>query len=74
MKTWVGVRKSLTTHKWKTPKGPESQSHESHSYMEKPHVLVFDESTNSMDRDSLGALAAAIREYKGAVIIIPHSE
>jgi len=28
-----------------------------------PHILVLDEPTNYLDRDSLGALATAIKEY-----------
>ncbi|KAK1913420.1 hypothetical protein P3342_005356 [Pyrenophora teres f. teres] len=38
-----------------------------------PHLLVLDEPTN-LDRDSLGGLAVAIREYKGGVIMISHNE
>merc|ERR1712070_32624 len=38
-----------------------------------PHLLVLDEPTNFLDRDSLGALANAIREYGGGVIIISHN-
>lgn len=38
-----------------------------------PHVLVLDEPTNYLDRDSLGALAMAIREWKGAVVMISHN-
>ena len=34
-----------------------------------PHLLVLDEPTNYLDRDSLGGLAVAIREYK-----ISHNE
>eukprot|EP00291_Cryptomonas_curvata_P028722 CAMPEP_0172205916 /NCGR_PEP_ID=MMETSP1050-20130122/32903_1 /TAXON_ID=233186 /ORGANISM="Cryptomonas curvata, Strain CCAP979/52" /LENGTH=972 /DNA_ID=CAMNT_0012884891 /DNA_START=40 /DNA_END=2956 /DNA_ORIENTATION=+ len=30
-----------------------------------PHILVMDEPTNYLDRDSLGALAGAIRKYGG---------
>ncbi|KAI8465050.1 MAG: elongation factor EF-3 [Monoraphidium minutum] len=37
-----------------------------------PHILVMDEPTNYLDRDSLGALAGAIREYGGGVVIISH--
>jgi len=37
-----------------------------------PHLLVLDEPTNYLDRDSLGALAAAIKEYGGGVIMITH--
>lgn len=38
-----------------------------------PHVLVLDEPTNYLDRDSLGALAIAIREWSGAVVMISHN-
>jgi len=37
-----------------------------------PQILVLDEPTNYLDRDSLGALASAIKEYKGGVIMITH--
>merc|ERR1719298_123747 len=37
-----------------------------------PHVTVLDEPTNFLDRDSLGALATAIKNYAGGVIIISH--
>jgi ABC-type iron transport system FetAB ATPase subunit len=30
-----------------------------------PHILVMDEPTNYLDRDSLGALAGAIKEFGG---------
>jgi len=38
-----------------------------------PHILVLDEPTNYLDRDSLGALAGAIKEFGGGVIIISHN-
>merc|ERR1719310_984429 len=37
-----------------------------------PHVTILDEPTNFLDRDSLGALATAIKNYQGGVIIISH--
>jgi elongation factor 3 len=37
-----------------------------------PHVLILDEPTNYLDRDSLGALAGAIREFGGGVMMISH--
>ena len=37
-----------------------------------PHMLVLDEPTNYLDRESLGGLAVAIREWAGAVIMISH--
>lgn len=39
-----------------------------------PHLLVLDEPTNFLDRDSLGGLAVAIREYRGGVVMISHNE
>ncbi|EIE22864.1 elongation factor EF-3 [Coccomyxa subellipsoidea C-169] len=37
-----------------------------------PHMLVLDEPTNYLDRESLGALAAAIKTYGGGVVMISH--
>merc|ERR1711998_714464 len=37
-----------------------------------PHVLILDEPTNFLDRDSLGALATAVKRFAGGVIIISH--
>eukprot|EP00271_Cylindrocystis_brebissonii_P003476 TRINITY_DN1446_c0_g1_i1.p1 TRINITY_DN1446_c0_g1~~TRINITY_DN1446_c0_g1_i1.p1 ORF type:complete len:994 (+),score=230.02 TRINITY_DN1446_c0_g1_i1:209-3190(+) len=39
-----------------------------------PHMVVLDEPTNFLDRDSLGALAGAIKDYNGAVMIISHNK
>ncbi|PHH65753.1 hypothetical protein CDD81_1480 [Ophiocordyceps australis] len=39
-----------------------------------PHLLVLDEPTNFLDRDSLGGLAVAIRDFRGGVILISHNE
>ncbi|WFD31774.1 [NU+] prion formation protein 1 [Malassezia sp. CBS 17886] len=38
-----------------------------------PQVLVLDEPTNFLDREALGGLAVAIREWGGAVVIISHN-
>lgn len=38
-----------------------------------PHILVLDEPTNYLDRDSLGGLAVAIRDWGGAVVMISHN-
>lgn len=38
-----------------------------------PHILVLDEPTNYLDRDSLGALAEAIKAYGGGVVMITHN-
>lgn len=39
-----------------------------------PHLLVLDEPTNFLDRDSLGGLAVAIKDYQGGVVMISHNE
>ena len=38
-----------------------------------PHLVVLDEPTNYLDRDSLGALSAAIKEFQGGVLMISHN-
>lgn len=38
-----------------------------------PHLLVLDEPTNYLDRDSLGGLAVAIRDWNGGVVMISHN-
>ena len=38
--------------------------------LRKPRLLVLDEPTNFLDRDSLGGLAVAIRDFKGGVVMI----
>ena len=38
-----------------------------------PHILILDEPTNYLDRDSLGALAGAIEEFDGGVVMITHN-
>ncbi|KAJ1402821.1 hypothetical protein B484DRAFT_424384 [Ochromonadaceae sp. CCMP2298] len=38
-----------------------------------PHILILDEPTNYLDRESLGALANAIEDFAGGVVIISHN-
>ena len=40
---------------------------------QRPHLIVLDEPTNYLDRDSLGALSKALKNFEGGVIIITHS-
>merc|ERR1712238_161439 len=40
------------------------------SMWQNPHILILDEPTNYLDRDALGALVLAIRDYEGGVLII----
>ena len=39
---------------------------------QQPHLIVLDEPTNYLDRESLGALAIAIKDYGGGVVVISH--
>jgi len=38
-----------------------------------PHILILDEPTNYLDRESLGALSNAIEAYEGGVVMITHN-
>jgi len=40
---------------------------------QRPHLIVLDEPTNYLDRDSLGALSKALKAFEGGVILISHS-
>lgn len=40
---------------------------------QRPHLIVLDEPTNYLDRDSLGALSNALMEFDGGVVIISHN-
>merc|ERR1719158_537111 len=39
-----------------------------------PHILILDEPTNYLDRDGLGALVLAIKDYEGGVLVISHNK
>jgi elongation factor 3 len=39
-----------------------------------PHILILDEPTNYLDREGLGALVLAIKDYLGGVLIISHNK
>ena len=39
----------------------------------KPHLLCLDEPTNFLDRESIAALACALRTFPGAALVVSHS-
>jgi len=43
------------------------------SLWQQPHIIILDEPTNYLDRESLGALSTAIEQYEGGVVMITHN-
>jgi elongation factor 3 len=43
------------------------------SLWNQPHIIILDEPTNYLDRESLGALATAIEKFEGGVVMITHN-
>ena len=41
---------------------------------DQPHIVILDEPTNYLDRESLAALCVAITNFKGGVVIITHND
>ena len=39
-----------------------------------PQLLLVDEPTNNLDLDSVAQLVAALRAYRGALIVVSHDE
>mmetsp|Transcript_6191 Transcript_6191/g.12577 ORF Transcript_6191/g.12577 Transcript_6191/m.12577 type:complete len:1061 (+) Transcript_6191:145-3327(+) len=39
-----------------------------------PHLIILDEPTNYLDREALGALATAINNFEGGVLLITHNQ
>lgn len=40
----------------------------------KPHIIIMDEPTNHMDIDSVNALAIALNNFNGGIVVVSHDE
>lgn len=40
----------------------------------RPHVVILDEPTNYLDRESLAALISALKTFEGGVLVITHNQ
>jgi ATP-binding cassette subfamily F protein 3 len=45
-----------------------------HLVYKKPHIILMDEPTNHMDIDAVNALAIALNNFNGGLVIISHDE
>jgi len=71
----VGLEEEFSTH---VPMGALSGGQKvkvvlAAALWNRPHILILDEPTNYLDRESLGALAQAIREFEGGVVMVTHN-
>ena len=41
---------------------------------QRPNLILLDEATNHLDLPSLGALAEALHDYKGAIVLVSHNQ
>jgi elongation factor 3 len=43
-------------------------------FWQNPHIAIFDEPTNFLDKESTSALSDAIKNFKGGILVISHNE
>jgi ATP-binding cassette subfamily F protein 3 len=58
--------------RWNLPGGQKARAALAFLLLARPHLLLLDEPTNHLDLDTIQALVAAIRGYRGAVVVSSH--
>lgn len=43
------------------------------AFWQKPHIVAVDEPTNYLDMETVDALAKALRNFRGGIIVVTHS-
>merc|ERR1712199_71732 len=83
--TWADIEKHLKDFGVESEYGSHTQINQLSGGMkvkvvlaaamwQNPHILILDEPTNYLDREGLGALVLACKDYKGGVLIISHNK
>jgi len=44
------------------------------AFWQKPHMVALDEPTNYLDMETVEALAKALRNFRGGIIVVTHSQ
>lgn len=76
MRAWVG-KYGITGNTQTTPidnlsDGQKSRIVFAHMALSEPNMLILDEPTNHLDLDTIDALALAIFNFNGGVILVSH--
>lgn len=76
MRSWIG-HQGITGITQTNPikslsDGQKSRTVFAHMALKEPNILILDEPTNHLDIDTIDALADAIDQFNGGVILVSH--